>query len=177
MILCKSCQNLPKSEEIYSFMCDSCKNARFAQGLKPFLCDVCAVGKKQCQYCKSSLSVSKDSAMEYLNSKYQSDIIYSKVKGSTMADGRQDNLSKLTSGQQLYFIHEKDNKFDSNAIKLFADKDLTVELGYVNKELSPDLLKFMYDHSIRFNIYVSEVTGGTGDKTSFGCNIMIKLHR
>ena len=177
MILCKSCQVLPRSEEIFSFMCDSCRNARFSQGLKPFLCDVCAVGKRQCQYCKSSIAASKDAALEYLNSKYPSDMFHSKIKGVFIVPSRQGPISNLVPGQELYFLHEKDNKFDSNAIKLFADKDLKIDLGYINKEINKDLLSFMYDHGIRFNIFVADVTGGEEDKPSYGCNIKIKLHR
>jgi hypothetical protein len=94
-----------------------------------------------------------------------------------MVPGRQENLLKLSPGQELFFMHEKENPVDPKAIKLFADKDYKIDLGYVSKELTPDLLDFMYNHSVRFGIFVSEITGGTGDKANRGCNIRIKLFR
>jgi hypothetical protein len=176
MILCDNCRKLGGSNGIISFTCEGCGNTRFAQGIKPVLCDVCAVGKGKCQFCRSSLDMTKENSLDVLNAKYHKDTFYSKIKGVTMAADRQKNLMGLLPGQQLFFLHEKSNPVDPNAIRLFADKDLKVDLGYIGKDLTPDLLSFMYDHGVRFGIFVSEVTGGGVDR-SLGCNIQIKLYR
>jgi len=180
MILCNGCSNGVKQvvDNISKYQCEVCNTSRFSQtNIVPRLCDVCAVGKKQCQVCKSPINGGTVNVeLEALNGRYQKDEFYSKIKGVTMVQIRQINIRELKSGQELHYIHEKDNAFDTNAIKLFADEQMTKELGYVSKELAPDLLEYMNKHDKKFTIVVSEVTGGTGDK-SFGCNIKIKIHR
>jgi hypothetical protein len=176
MIFCENCSKMViNSGNIVRFKCEVCGNLRFSQfSIQPRLCDVCAVGKKKCQICASSIGVSSDSELDALNGKYRKSEFYSKIKGVSMVPGRQENLTKLISGQELFYLHEKDNPVDPNAIKLFADKDMKFELGYISKDLTPDLLDFMYKHGKKFSVYVSEVTGG-GEKT-MGCNIKIKIH-
>lgn len=179
MILCVQCMgSIKQSDIITKYQCEICKTSRFSQiNISPRLCDVCAVGKKQCQVCKSPINGGAQNVeLDALNERYKRDEFYSKIKGVTMVQVRQINIRDLQPGQELFYIHEKDNSFDANAIKLFADEQMTKELGYVSKDLSPDLLEYMNKHEKKFTITVSEVTGGTGDK-SFGCNIKIRIYR
>jgi len=177
MILCGQCsKSASYSNDVKEFRCQRCNNRRFhTLSISPAICDVCAVGGNECMICRSSIGLDKDSSRKAFDSKFQRDEFHSKIKGVTM-ENRQDSLKQLIPGQELFYTHEKSNPFDPNAIKLFADKDRTIALGYISKDLSPDLLEYMYLYGVRFSIFVSEVTGGTGEK-SLGCNIRIKLHR
>jgi hypothetical protein len=179
MIGCEQClKAVTPSKEITKFKCDICGNLRFSTyNVTPRVCDVCAVGKSVCQVCQMPLSgTTGDNALDILNDRYKSNEFHSKIKGSASVEDRQKTIQALTSGQELYYLHEKDNQFDPNAIKLFADKEMKIELGYINKDITPDLLDFMYKHGIKFGVFVSQVTGGD-DKKFFGCNIRIKLYR
>jgi len=184
MIGCEQClKAIMPSKEIKKFTCGICNTMRFSTyNLVPRVCDVCAVGKQICQVCESPLSgTTGNFELDILNEKYKNSEFHSKIKGTFSVIERQDTIKALTAGQELYFLHEKTNPYDPNAIKLFADKDMKIELGYINKDLTKDLLDFMYKHSIRFGVFVSQVTGGDmgsdGQQKNFGCNIKIKLYR
>lgn len=180
MITCGRCKeekkDLVETTGAKKYVCESCKNTRFhAYEQAPRLCDVCAVSKRACQSCAGPLNgeVSQRTA---LDARYQKDSFFTKIKGVTMEPGRQEALRSLTKGQTLYFNHEKDNKFDSNAIAIFADENRKVQLGYLSKELAPDILEYLYTHSVKVTMAVSEVTGGYDNK-SLGCNINVKIHK
>ena len=97
----------------------------------------------------------------------------SKVKGVTMAPGRQDNVKSLVQGQTIYFKPEPNNPFDSNAVKLFADKELTKELGYIDSQMLKDMVGFKVDA-----VMVRSVGSATGNKfANWGANIMIVFKR
>jgi hypothetical protein len=92
-----------------------------------------------------------------------------KIKGTTMAPGRQDNVKALIQGQTIYFKAEPDNLYDPNAIKLFADRELTKELGYIDSQLLKDMAGWTIDA-----VMVRSVGSATGNKFSnWGANIMI----
>jgi hypothetical protein len=182
MKLCGNCiKAISFSTEERGYVCENCGNKRFSQtSVLPRLCDVCAVGKKKCQMCLDSIGSNNNNARDILDDKFKKNEFFSKIKGVTMEPYRQERVAKLTAGQELFFMHETDNQYDKNAIKLFTDKERTIDLGYVGKEITPDLLDYMYNHGVRFSIFVSEVTGG-GEKNgvikNWGCNIRVKLHR
>jgi hypothetical protein len=111
-----------------------------------------------------------------LDQKYKRNAIFSKVKGSTMAPGRQENIKKLNQADKIFFVFEDSNQVDANAIKLYADDKLTLELGYVPKELAVDLRDFKRN-GVDFEIRATSVTGNTKDKPTAGLNIIIILKR
>jgi hypothetical protein len=177
MKLCGNCiKTISFATEEKPYRCDVCGNKRFSQtSMSPRLCDVCAVGKSQCMICLDKIGTSTNIAKDIMDDKFKNDEFFSKIVGVTFEE-RQDRISKLVSGQELFFLHDKQNEYDPNAIKLFSDKERLIELGFIKKEITPDLLEYMYTHNVRFGVFVSEVTGGA-DKKSFGCNIKIKLYR
>jgi hypothetical protein len=167
MFLCSTCKEevLKGALGIHKFNCNVCNNSRFAAFYGAVLCDVCAVGKAECQKCRGPLGTTPIKADKKPFS------FHSKIKGSTMVPGRQDQLKALHKGQRLHYVHEKDNPYDSNAIKLFADEAKAIELGYIGKDLAPKILEYISRGKI-VSIYVSEVTGGDNGRSS-GCNLEI----
>jgi hypothetical protein len=109
-----------------------------------------------------------------LNEKYTKNMFFSKIKGVTMQPDRQDNIKNISQAQKIFWFLE-DNPVDPNAIRLYGDEAKTKDLGYISKELAPDLRDFLH-HGIDFEIRAAQITGGIGTK-SFGCNILIILKR
>ena len=96
----------------------------------------------------------------------------SKLVGVTMGDeGRQANVKSLTKGQEIFILRESNNPFDPNAMKLFADPQLTKPLGYIKKELARDLAE-QRAKGWSYKFFCEEVTGK--ETQSFGCNIRIE---
>jgi hypothetical protein len=112
--------------------------------------------------------------MEELNLKFKNNAFFSKIKGVTMENNRQANINKLVKAQKLFVHFEDDNKYDPNAIKLFADEAKLIDLGYISKDLVADLREFK-KLGIDFEVRVTDVTG-LGKQTQ-GCNILIMLKR
>lgn len=111
--------------------------------------------------------------MEELNAKFKNNAFFSKIKGVTQGN-RQQNLKGLQKAQKLYPKFEDDNPVDPNAIKLFADEAMLIDLGYISKDLVADLREFK-KLGIDFEIRVTDVTGL--NKQTQGCNILIMLKR
>lgn len=109
-----------------------------------------------------------------LNDRYRETAFHTKIVGVTMQPDRQTNIAALKNPDKLYPVFE-DNKFDPNAIRLYADEEQTKDLGYIRKEIAKDLRLFK-KHGIEFEVRVTDVTGGTGNK-SHGCNILVILKR
>jgi hypothetical protein len=102
---------------------------------------------------------------------------HSKLAGVSMGkeDGedRQLNVRQLRDGQELFFIHEKDNPFDSCAIKVFADEAHTKPLGYIQRELAKDITIQGDKMGYKYRIYCTKVTGGGG--RTYGCNVKLVI--
>jgi len=96
----------------------------------------------------------------------------SKITGVTFSDNgvsRQDNVKALQMNQEIFAVHEADNAFDPNAIKLYADAEHTKPLGYLMRDLARDLVtqsKLGWAYT-----YFAEPTGS--EQKVFGCNITI----
>jgi hypothetical protein len=114
--------------------------------------------------------------LEELNERYKKSGFFSKIRGVTMKPERQENLKELQQAQKLFYEFELNNPADQNAIKLFADETKVKELGYISKELAPDLRRFK-DYGVDFEVRVAQVQGGTPSKPTIGCNILIILKR
>ena len=92
----------------------------------------------------------------------------SKIKGVTF-ENRQVNVKALIQGQTIFFKPEPENPYDANAIKLFADRECTKELGHVDSQL----LKDMVGYTI-IDVMVRSV-GAKHD--TFGANIAIVFQK
>jgi len=112
-------------------------------------------------------------SLEELNKKFKNNAFFTKVRGVTQGN-RQQHLKGLQKAQKLYPMFEDNNPVDPNAIKLFADEAMVIDLGYVSKDLVVDLREFK-KLGIDFEIRVTEVTGL--NKQTQGCNILIVLKR
>lgn len=97
-----------------------------------------------------------------------------KIVGVTH-DDRQANVAALQAGQKLWWMHEYDNPFDPNAIKIFADQMMKKPLGYLSRELAKDIVTQKTKFGYEYEMCVAQVTGGFG-KTN-GVNIIIRIKR
>ena len=88
-------------------------------------------------------------------------------------ESRQDNLQKVQSGFKLFWEHEQDNKYDPNAIIVYADPAKTIELGHISAELAKKLQEFKRAGHV-IDIFALELTGGQGKK-SFGLNVEVRV--
>lgn len=99
----------------------------------------------------------------------------SKIVGVTHTDEngtqRQDNCRAIIDGQKLFVLHESANPFDPNALKLYADEQHNLPLGYIQRELARDLLVQM-QQGWTYEVYATKKTGGMNGK-SVGVNIRI----
>ncbi len=98
-----------------------------------------------------------------------------KLVGVTFKDegehgDRQLNIKQLQPNQKLFFHHEKDNPFDPNAMKVYADEQLTKPLGYLKKQLASDL-NTQKNMGWHYSLEVEQITGD--DSKSMGCNVKI----
>lgn len=94
----------------------------------------------------------------------------SKLVGVTF-EGRQENVSVLTDGQELLAIFEDNNPFDPNAILLFGDAEKMKPVGYLKKELAKDLRE-QHTKGWTYKFFCEKVTGR--DMQTKGCNIRIE---
>lgn len=94
----------------------------------------------------------------------------SKIKGTTMQPGRQDNVKSLIQGQTIYAVPEPTNPVDPNAVKLYADEAHTKDLGYIDA----DMLRSMSDYYVEA-VMVRSVGCATISKgrENWGANISI----
>ena len=107
------------------------------------------------------------------NSPYES--IPSKVKGvsHTNADGRsrqQIIREKCRPGMDLVLRREPNNAYDPDAIAVFCDGE---QVGYVTAEIADTFAEDLDAGAIEMRAVVSEVTGGTAEKTTLGLNIYV----
>lgn len=99
--------------------------------------------------------------------------IHSKLKGVSKKNEDGENiqsiLADLFDDCDLELVREPDNRYDSNAIKVYAVGD---HIGYINAELAKDLAPKM-DSGIPIEASIDEITGGDG--YNYGCNITIRI--
>lgn len=101
------------------------------------------------------------------------DVRVSKITGTTMQPGRQENVSALKVGQPIFWELEPNNPYDKNAIHLYADKEHKLDLGYLQKEMAKEIA----DKGLSVDsIFVKSVGSKKfGNKENYGCNINIVL--
>lgn len=99
---------------------------------------------------------------------------HSKIAGVTKPNDKgkdiQKILAKLKPNTKLTLIHESNNAYDKNAIKIYANGK---HIGYIKNDLAKKVAPLL-DKNHKYKATISEVTGGTSGK-SFGCNYQIVI--
>ena len=98
--------------------------------------------------------------------------IFSKLVGVTFHN-RQDNLQLVNVGFNLFWKCEEDNPFDKNAIIVYADPEMKIELGHIKKELAAELQGYI--GAKREIKIIAEQLTGTLPKQTFGLNVKILI--
>lgn len=94
---------------------------------------------------------------------------HTKIAGVTH-ENRQALVPHLGRFQQLNMDHDEENEHDENAVKLLtSDKR---QVGFLKREVAAEVVSEI-KQGILFSCFVSEVTGGTPDKPTYGCNLLI----
>ena len=104
---------------------------------------------------------------------------HSRIAGTSQRneDGtkRQTLVAALYEGEELALVPEPDNPHDANAIAVLDRRGR--QLGYLPAETAKDLRKRFLAENLVATCRVSEITGGTADKPSYGVNIRIEERR
>lgn len=108
---------------------------------------------------------------------------HTKIAGVTAsnADGmsRQSHiLAYCRPGLPLSFRREPDNPYDSNAVAVFINARAfffftsMVKIGYLNAEVAQEIARHMDKGKLVTGV-ITEVTGGSDSKKSYGVNIQL----
>jgi hypothetical protein len=107
---------------------------------------------------------------------YRDDIIHTKVAGVTFQndDGtsRQAIVKSLRPGEQLFLRHVP-IPGHPEAIQVITYQGRQV--GHLSSEMAPKVLKWFKNYAVY--VYVTGITGGTWDKPTRGCNIVLQLRK
>jgi hypothetical protein len=99
---------------------------------------------------------------------------YSKVAGVTRENQDQSNRQKILADyRKLNLVREHDNPYDANAIKVLISNGK--QIGYINSDLARELAPIIDKGKKTVEAHISEITGGTENKQSIGCNIFITI--
>lgn len=96
--------------------------------------------------------------------------IKTKIYGSSYGN-RQNVISDIEPGDELFFFREKYNPHDHNAIVIYFNGE---EAGYLNADLSYEIAPLVDSGEYVLFGRALEVTGGCCGKL-FGCNIEITI--
>lgn len=108
---------------------------------------------------------------------------HSKVAGVTAKNpsgrSRQDYIRKFCkSGMPATLVREPSNQFDKNAVGVWIKARTLifftsqVQIGYLNADTAEEIARYM-DSGGRMSCQITDVTGGTHGKSSFGVNILL----
>lgn len=95
---------------------------------------------------------------------------HSKLAGVTF-NGRQANLGLVNAKDLLFWRHEIENKFDANAILVFADSTMKKELGHLRRPVAKRFIDLVVKEKSPI-IICDGSTGGQWPKQK-GLNIRI----
>jgi hypothetical protein len=84
----------------------------------------------------------------------------------------QDALRRCKAGERLWLLREPNNPYDTNAVSVWGQAGELI--GYINRELAVDLAPQM-DRGVWIEVTISELTGGTPDNPTLGCNIYLEF--
>ncbi len=97
--------------------------------------------------------------------------INTKVAGVSQ---RQSEVHDCHPGEILLLSLEPNNPVDRNAIKVL--RKTNVQIGYVSSDLAEELQNQLKDGYGLFAL-IKQITGGSPDKPTFGCNISVVLYK
>ena len=95
--------------------------------------------------------------------------IYTKVKGVTF-ENRQEHLKESKDGDILIVRHAPLPEFPS-AVEI-VNQRTGKQLGYIGSDLAQELID-EFGEGCSFNSEITEITGGSEDKSTLGCNLVI----
>ncbi len=94
--------------------------------------------------------------------------IHTKLVGQTFCRGSKARIITCREGDTLTLLREKDNKFDANAVEVYAGSG---RVGYLSKKMAETIAPLM-DKGIKVEATVTCVTG-LHEKTQ-GLNMLVK---
>ena len=105
------------------------------------------------------------------------DTIYVKVVGVTF-EGRQEKIATLTRGKECILIPEPENRYDQNALAVWAQGETELlHVGYIPREMAALLAPYLEGERITAIVY--DITGGFefpyGGTAALGLVVMISL--
>ena len=85
--------------------------------------------------------------------------------------GRQENLPKVVPDQELFWKHEADSRWDPNSVLVYADAEMTLELGHLNRRIAKNVVRRMQE-GVAQKIFVNKVTGDAYPRR-YGLNVRL----
>lgn len=85
---------------------------------------------------------------------------------------RQKILSKCSVGDRLELRWDRFNKYDRNAIEVVTSDGK--QLGFLSKELAKKVAP-QISNGVRAFAIIKDITGGTKEKKTLGCNIEVMI--
>jgi hypothetical protein len=99
---------------------------------------------------------------------------HSKLAGVSHAndDGtsRQSIIRKLQPREMLFLYHDRDNRYDPNA--MMVCRKSKEQVGYLNRELAAEVVERVRE-GYRYALFVSSLTGGTPELPTRGVNVLL----
>ena len=83
---------------------------------------------------------------------------------------RQSHIKKCSLFESLLLDHEEDNAHDPNAVRVLRSNGR--QLGYLDARLAEEIVK-KSAKGYRFATLIKSITGGEGEKTLHGVNLLI----
>ncbi|MCZ6556600.1 MAG: HIRAN domain-containing protein, partial [SAR324 cluster bacterium] len=77
-------------------------------------------------------------------------------------------------GEALALVREPLNSHDSNAVAIFTMSGQ--QLGYISRDLSAEIAERL-DRGSPVTARISDITGGTAERPTFGVNIEVTKHK
>lgn len=105
-------------------------------------------------------------------SQYRDNSFYTRVVGVTFGN-IQFILPRLKSGMSLQFYREPNNPYDSNAIRVECNGEA---IGHLDASIAAQYANGIDNGFDFLEGKISEITGGKGYKTTYGCNIELLVY-
>ena len=103
---------------------------------------------------------------------------FSKIYGVTFENpggvNRQTIIANCDQGEALALVREPLNSHDSNAVAIFTMSGQ--QLGYISRDLSAEIAERL-DRGSPVTARISDITGGTAERPTFGVNIEVTKHK
>lgn len=104
----------------------------------------------------------------------------SKVAGVSFYDRQEIIERSCNDGDDLILIRDEENEHSDSAVGIWVATGFFRQLkqiGFVTAEASSTVAEYLDDNENSARAVITEVTGGSGDKPSYGVNIEITLDK